>query len=207
LRYFYERNAQATSQRGKNGSSAKISDVKRDLKQAHGLMQQQVNSNLTYLLDKGWIVEQTVEKTFSVRGGTVPSSVSWYKISSAGIDHLEGESEFKPAPRFSGINITATGQNVITLGDGNVVNAKYTALHSELERLRAAVVAAPDLAEADKLEVVANVETIKTQLALEKPDRSIMAKLWPAIEATVTLAGFVDLVNRIGPMIAPLLSP
>jgi hypothetical protein len=52
LRYFYDRNAQATSRFGKKGSAVKISDVKRELKAQAGLTQQQVMSNLTYLLDR-----------------------------------------------------------------------------------------------------------------------------------------------------------
>ncbi len=51
LQWFYKRNACATSQYGKKGSAAKISDVKKGLKEVHGLTQQQVMSNLTYLID------------------------------------------------------------------------------------------------------------------------------------------------------------
>jgi hypothetical protein len=47
LQYFYDRNKNATSARGKKGSAVKISDVKKELKAAHGLVQQEVQSNLT----------------------------------------------------------------------------------------------------------------------------------------------------------------
>ena len=50
LGWFYQRNTNATSQYGKKGSASKISDVKRGLKETHGLSQQQVMSNLTYLI-------------------------------------------------------------------------------------------------------------------------------------------------------------
>jgi hypothetical protein len=49
LQYFYDRNKNATSARGKKGSAVKISDVKKELKSGHGLTQQEVQSNLTYL--------------------------------------------------------------------------------------------------------------------------------------------------------------
>lgn len=39
LQYFYDRNASATSKYGKKGSDAKISDVKRELKNKVGLTQ------------------------------------------------------------------------------------------------------------------------------------------------------------------------
>jgi len=41
LRYLYDRNASATSRVGKKGSAVKISDVKRELKELHGLTQPQ----------------------------------------------------------------------------------------------------------------------------------------------------------------------
>jgi hypothetical protein len=205
LQYFYDRNSSATSQHGKKGSAVKISDAKHDLKELHQLSQQQVVSNLTYLIDKGWINKQDVEKTVTVRGGTIPSVVTWYEIASAGIDKIEGESEFKAGPKYSGINISATGQNVITLGDGNIVNAQYAALHNELERLREAVIASPRLCDAEKVDVVSDIETVKDQLAKLHPNRKVLTHLWTAIEVAVTGAGMVDLVTRIKPFIVGLL--
>jgi hypothetical protein len=205
LRYFYERNANATSKRGKKGSAAKIGDVRRDLKEVHGLTQQQVVSNLNYLVDKGWIVRSELEKTVRVKGGTIPSTTTWFEISAAGIDRIEGESEFTPDPKFAGINIHATGHNVITLGDGNVVNVKYSELHRTLEELRSAVVGSDGTDDASKLEVVANVETIKAQLVRQSPDRGIIAKAWTAVGTIVTAADFVDVVQKVHGLIGPLL--
>ena len=138
LRWFYNRNAQATSQYGKKGSASKISDAKKGMKETYGLKQQEVISNMTYLIDKGWVNKTEHEKTVRVKGGTVPSKVTWYEISSSGIDKIEGESEFQDGGKFSGININATGTNVITLGDGNVVNAKFADLHKELSKIKEA---------------------------------------------------------------------
>ncbi len=205
LRYFYDRNDTSTSQYGKKGSAAKISDVKHDLKEMHGLSQQQVVSNLTYLIDKGWINKQDVEKTVNVSGGTIPSVVAWYQISSAGIDKIEGESEFKAGPKYSGININATGQNVITLGDGNIVNARYATLHRELERLRELVIGSDKLQEEQKIDVVSDIEAVKDQLAKSQPNSRALTHLWRAIENVVTAAGMVDMVGRIAPLIAGLL--
>jgi hypothetical protein len=206
LQYFYDRNKSATSRYGKKGSAVKISDAKHDLKTLHDLSQSQVVSNLTYLIDKGWINKEDVEKTVTVRGGTIPSVVPWYEISSAGIDKIEGESEFKSGPKYTGINISATGQNVITLGDGNIVNAQYAALHAELERLREAVINNPRLEDSQKVDLVSDIETVKDQLAKSQPNRKVLTHLWTAIEVAVTAAGMVDLVNRITPLISGLLA-
>ena len=53
LRYFYDRNKNATSMMGKKGSAVRTSVLKSELKAAHGLSQQEVQSNLTYLLSQG----------------------------------------------------------------------------------------------------------------------------------------------------------
>src|SRR3989344_2569355 len=87
LNYFYERNKNATSNRGKKGSAVKISDVKKELKASHQLTQQQVQSNLTYLLSQGWGGEDIIQKSFATNRGTlIPSTTSFYKVTAAGID-------------------------------------------------------------------------------------------------------------------------
>jgi hypothetical protein len=57
------------------------------------------------------------------RGGstTVPSTTAYYKITANGIGD---------------INVNATGANVITLGDGNIVNAAFNDLRMELDELK-----------------------------------------------------------------------
>jgi hypothetical protein len=55
LKYFYDRNRNATSARGQKGSAVKKSDVKSELKAAHGLTQPEVQSNLNYLISHGLV--------------------------------------------------------------------------------------------------------------------------------------------------------
>ncbi|MCW8399821.1 hypothetical protein OQJ26_13590 [Legionella sp. PATHC038] len=153
LQWFYDRNNNATSKYGKMGTSVKISDVKKSLKKEYLLTQSQVMSNLTYLLDKGWINKSDIQKTVQVDSGTVPSTTTWYEISSAGIDKIEDTSEFKENVRYPGINISATGSNIITLGDGNIVNAQYQSLHTELSSLKTSIVNS-SLSEAEKFNLV-----------------------------------------------------
>ena len=144
LRYFYSRNAHATSRMGKKGSAVKISDAKRELKEQCGLTQQQVMANLTYLIDNGWIKTVNVEKTVQVRGGTIPQVTTFYEITAKGVDKIEGGSQFEPKERYAGINITATGNNIVTLGDGNVVNARFSELHNVLDELKDAIARSQD---------------------------------------------------------------
>lgn len=205
LQYFYDRNANATSQFGKKGSAVKISDAKRELKSEYGLAQKEVVSNLTYLIDKGWINKIDIEKTVKTKGGSIPSVVTWYEISADGIDKLEEESEFKQAPKYAGININANGQNVITLGDGNVVNANFADLHTALDELKAEVTSSDQIDDAQKLDVVVDIESIKDQLAKSEPNKTIVGHLWSGIEKVVTSAGLVDVVTKVTPLVAGLL--
>lgn len=206
LKWFYDRNRNATSQRGKKGSSVRISDTKKELKALYGLSQQEVVSNLNYLIDKGWIKAYEVEKTVATRGGTtVPSVVTWYEISSAGIDRIEGASEFEMPAKYAGINISAS-ESIVILGDGNVVNAKFKKLHEQLDELKSAIVLESTIPDGDKLNTIADIESIKEQLVKAEPDKTIIGHLWSRIEQVATAAGFVDAVGSLAATIAPLLT-
>lgn len=205
LQYFYDRNAHATSRTGKRGSAVKISDVKKELKAQAGLSQQQVISNLTYLIDNGWVKTIQIEKTVLVRGGSVPSVTVFYEITAKGIDKIEGGSQFEPRERYAGINISAVGGNVITLGDGNVVNTTYSELRDSLDDLKEAIAGEPELPEATKLELAADVESIKDQLAKPKPNKHVVRRLWNGLAKLVDKATLADIIIRVSPLIQRLL--
>ncbi len=199
LQYFYDRNENASSRFGKRGSAVKIGDVRRELKQRHGLVQRQVVANLNYLIDRGWVKAVEQEKTYTVpdRGVTVPSTVTWYEITAVGIDKIEGGSEFERADRSAGINITATGSNVITLGDGNIVNAAFADLHDVLDTLKTAITESAQLPDGDKLDIAVDIESIKDQLAKQQPNRTVVRQLWSGVEKAATAAGFIEAVSLV----------
>ena len=204
LRYFYDRNGNATSTRGKKGSSVKISDVKRELKAIHGLTQQQVQGNLTYLISQGWVKEDVVEKSYTAPSGTViPSTTHFYTITAPGIDKIEGPGEFT-MPKFHGIKIEATGQNIITLGDGNQVNAKFGELGQSLSELRNAVTNS-EVQESKKLELVADIDTIQSQLAKPEPNRTIIRAAWEVVKDAAAINGCTVLVHKIAGLLAHFL--
>jgi hypothetical protein len=207
LHWFYDRNKSATSARGKKGASVKISDIKKALKEAHGLKAPDVVSNLTYLIDKGWINESEIEKTYTTTTGTaIPQATTWYRISSAGIDKIEGESEFKTNHRYSGINITASGQNIVTLGDGNVIHASHQKLDTALQDLKRQVAESVGMDDNEKLDASVDIETMRDQLAKAKPDRTILTHLWRRIQQVATLNDFSEGISKISPLIAGLLA-
>jgi len=204
LHYFYDRNRNATSARGKKGSAVRISDLKRELKALHDLTQQQVQSNLTYLLSQGWVEEVTVEKEFQTpRGTMMPAVTSFFQITAPGIDKIEGPGEFT-MPKFHGIKIEATGQNIITLGDGNQINAQFGDLGKALADLREGITSSQG-PEADKMNWVADIETIQSQLAKPTPNRGIIAAAWSAIKGAAIIAECIPLVERVQHFVTPFL--
>lgn len=204
LQYFYDRNRNATSSRGKKGSAVKISDVKKELKATYGLTQQEVQSNLTYLISQGWVEEGAVEKSFTAPGGTViPSTTSYYQITAAGIDKIEGPGEFT-IPKFHGIKIEATGQNIITLGDGNQINAKFSDLGQSLAELREAITKS-EAPEAEKMGLVADIDTIQSQLAKPEPNRGIIQAAWETVKAAAAINGCTALGTKVAGLIGGFL--
>ena len=106
--------------------------------------------------------------------------------------------------RFHGIKIEATGQNIITLGDGNQVDARFGDIGASLAELRNAIVTAP-LAEAEKLTYVADIETIQSQLAKPSPSTGIIQAAWATVRGAAAINGCTALVGKVAGLLAPFL--
>jgi len=205
LRYFYDRNKSATSVRGKKGYAVRISDIRKELKASHDLSQQEVMSNLNYLLSQGWVEEDKVEKSVPLPTGTViPQSTSYFKITAARIDKIEGAGEFT-MDKFKGIKIEATGQNIITVGDGNQVNAEYQDAAGALVDLKQTLLQSTSITETQKLDLVADIDSIQSQLAKAKPNRTVIQGAWEAVKNLDTVLGLTDKVRKVAALLAPFL--
>lgn len=206
LQYFYDRNKNATSRRGrKTGAAATITSIRGDVKQSHGITVHQVHGNLTYLLSQGWVEEATITKNWTTpTGGTVPSSTPYYIITAAGIDRIAGPSAFT-RDRFEGIKIEATGQNIITLGDGNQVDARFQNVGEALSELREAIKASDTIEDAKKLDLTADIDSLHAQLAKATPNATVIGDLWDGIQKTASIAGLGSAVAQVAQYIAPLL--
>src|SRR5690606_15260076 len=63
-----------------------IRDLQRELKQRHDMTQQEVSSNLDYLVQVGWVREVVKERSFKTQGGMeLGREQVQYKISDVGI--------------------------------------------------------------------------------------------------------------------------
>jgi hypothetical protein len=106
--------------------------------------------------------------------------------------------------RFQGIRIEATGQNIITLGDGNQVNLRFRALGEALSDLRTAIKQADKIPDSEKIDLVVDVDTIQTQLARSAPDEQLVARLWERINRAASLAGLTEAAAKVAEFLARL---
>src|SRR6185437_7458193 len=154
----------------------------------------------TYLISQGWVKEDSIEKSYTAPGGTlIPSTTEYYIITAAGIDKIEGPGEFT-MPKFHGIKIEATGQNIITLGDGNQIDAKFGELGRSLADLRDAITSSQS-PESAKLELVADIETIQYQLAKTEPNRTIIKSAWEAVKGAAAINGCTVLATKVAELL------
>ena len=197
LRWFYDLNK-------KGGASKGMQDLCRGVKDAYDYKAPLVKEHLTYLCDLGYVYKETVMT--QVRTGQTmreQPKVS-YRVSAKGIEFMEGKSEFSDKERYPGINIKATGGSTVVLGDGNIVNSTYRPLYDELGKLLHAVADSSELNDSAKLEVSVNIETIRDQLALDRPSKTIVDTAWETANRICTTGTLAEYAVRIAPMIAAL---
>jgi hypothetical protein len=205
LQYFYDRNQNATSARGKRGFAIRISDIRKELKASHNLKQKDVVANLNYLMSQGWIEEEQIQKSVPLPSGTIiPQATSYYKITAVGIDKIEGPGEFT-IDKFKGIKIEATGQNIITVGDGNQVNAQYEDAASSLIDLKQTLLGTDSLTEEQKLDAVADIDSIESQLAKAEPNQTAIQGAWEGVKKLDTVLGLTEKVGKVAGFLAPFL--
>jgi hypothetical protein len=201
LRHLYEVHTRAKSPKS---AGISIRDLQKDLKASAGYKQQEVASNLDYLIQKGWAIEVIEPRSFTTKAGTTQHSEKrTYKVSDTGIDKLEAASTFQRSGAPAGVNITNV-QGVTVVGDGNVVNTSYTDLSRVLAEMKTAILAA-DVADQEKLNVAADIDALQSQLQKPDPESSVVRTLWSGVQTSVTAAGFADLVEKAAHLLKPLL--
>lgn len=202
LRHLYEVHSKAKSPKS---AGKKISEIQKALRPL-GYKQQEVASNLDYLVQKTWVREEIRQRSFTTERGTqIPSEQRTYKISDTGIDKLEAASTYQRPDVGSEVNITNI-RGVTVVGDGNVVNTSFADVSEVLADMRSAVLALKPVDDETKLDVVADIDTLQSQLQKPSPNRGVVKALWGGIEKTVTAAGLIELAEKAGRLLAPLLS-
>lgn len=197
IQWFYDLNK-------RGGAARKMQELCKGIKEACGYKAPLVKEHLTLLVDLGYIHKDVVMTTVRTGQTTREQPRVTYRINAKGIEFMEGKSEFSEKERYPGINITATGGSSIVLGDGNVVNSSYRPLYEELDRLRLALADSTELNDTSKLEASVSIETIKDQLALPRPDQTIVEKAWDTASKLCTTASLMEFAARLSPMVAAL---
>ncbi len=97
--------------------------------------------------------------------------------------------------KFQGVKIEATGQNIITVGDGNQVNARFEKIGNTLADLRKALTEA-NISESEKLGHIADIDTIQNQLAKPEPNKSILKEAIEGIKTLSVVSSLSELVEE-----------
>jgi hypothetical protein len=203
LRFLYDRHRTA---QGITTIPIVIQDLRREMKKRHGMKRSEVASNLDYLIQIGWVRSEVKSRSFLTAGGMVlPREQTKYKISELGINHLEAASMFKKPQAASQVNITNV-QGVTVVGDGNVVNAKFTELSSALDELDQAIADSQQLTDEQKLDAAGDISAIRAQVAKKNPNPSVIRSAWEGLKALPVLGNAADAIAKTGKLLCSLLS-
>jgi hypothetical protein len=201
LRHLHAVHKKARSPRS---ASILVSELARALKPL-GYKQRDIAGNLDYLVQKGWVREVVEQRKFTTARGTTQSAERiTYKISNTGIDRLEAASTYQRGALTPHINITDI-RGVTVVGDGNVVNTTFADLSRVLSEMKQAVLSETQLNDNQKLDVVADIDSLGAQLQKPEPQKSIIQALWSGIEKVAAVGGVIDLINRASELIQPLI--
>lgn len=180
--------------RGLDSLMASSSDIKKAMTK-EGISQSDTIQNLDYLVKHGWIDEKVIKRPYKTpKGFEVPNEKHLFGLSEVGLKYIEGESEFDRTSTFSGINITNIG-GVTVVGSHNVVRNEFVDVLRTFNQLEGAVKMSDKLSEEQKLDVQADIQTIKNQLSKAKPDKSIIQKAIEGISFVGSLPGVVEVFN------------
>ncbi len=73
--------------------------------------------------------------------------------------------------------------------------------------LKQAVLHAERLSEAQKLDAVADIDSIESQLAKATPSRTVIQGAWEGIKKLDTVLGLAEKVGKVAALLVPFLSP
>jgi len=203
LRFLYDRHHKA---KGITAIPIGILDLRREMKRRHGMKQSEAASNLDYLIQVGWVRAEVKSRSFVTPGGMIlPREQTKYKISEVGINHLEAASMFKQPQAASQVNITNV-QGLTVVGDGNVVNARFTELSSALDDLDRLIADSPQLSDEQKVDAAGDLSAIRAQVGKPNPSPSAIRGAWAGLKVLPVLGNAAEALARVGKLLGDLLS-
>lgn len=189
--------------RGLDSLMASSSEIKKAMAK-FTISQNDTIRNLDYLVQHGWIDEKITKRPYTTpRGIEIPNEKHLFGLSAIGIKYNEGESEFDRTSVFSGINITNIG-GVTVVGNNNVVRNEFVDILRAFNQLEGVVKISDKLSEEQKLNVQADIQTIKNQLSKTTPSKDILQKAMDGISFIGALPGFAEVLKTASEMIHKL---
>lgn len=180
--------------RGLDSLMASSSDIKKAMAKL-AISQNKTVQNLDYLVQHGWIDEKIIKRPYTTpKGIEIPNEKHLFGLSAIGMKYIEGESEFDRTSVFSGINITTIG-GVTVVGNNNVVRNEFVDILRIFNQIEGLVKMTDQLSEEQKLDVQADIQTIKSQLSKSKPSKDILRKAMDGICFIGSIPGFIDVVK------------
>ena len=200
LTHLYEINSSA---RSPSSAAIGIRDLQKGLRDKYEYKQQEVSCNLNYLIDKDWVTVEKETNEFTTNEGTTrKNELKKYRINSKGIDHIEGPSKFAGESNYAGINIRNISGTVILGNSNTLVYKKYEDLYQNIEILHRNILDDNELDDSFKLNISADLASIKSQLSKEKPDVGVIKRLWDLLAKSVTAHRFSEMISKISEQIS-----
>ena len=205
LRFFYDSHKNASSPKK---VKMKITESKRALKEL-GINSKETVSNIDYLVGGDWLKKEEEQKQFTTKQGVlIPSITTYYKASNKTIDHFDKSKSIFRKQELGGINITnIQGVTNLAVGESNsiIVNSNFIDLHNGLDKLSNVIKENTEMVDEEKLNNIAEIETIKAQLMKPKPNKNIIKGAWDKLSKLVTVSGLIEIYQQIEPLIKVLL--
>lgn len=185
LKCLYER---ALKSKGPSGIPMGIRDLTSAVKAKIDIKQQEISSNLNALLKNDYVDEKEVQNPYAAARFNSKPTIR-YELSRAGISLFDQGSKFDLSGKNTGINVQMLNSAVV-IGNQNVVKnivrEEYKEGYLKLEELEKKVNLSSDIKDEDKVNIQADIETIKNQLAKGSPNKEIVK---------IALAGLSGLAN------------
>lgn len=98
-----------------------------------------------------------------------------------------------------GVTVTqASGQTVLTVGNSNVVHARFSGVIESLNNLKRDLATSDGLSDAQRGDVLVDVESLLGQLQKTSPDPAVTKSLWQGIAKAADIAGLTQVATAVG---------
>lgn len=103
------------------------------------------------------------------------------------------------------LNINNSPIHNLSFGDRNTLSQNVISLDDGLAELFEKISDNETLTDEEKNDYKSDIKTIATQIGKAKPNRQIISMAWESVKTLATIGGFVQLIDRIAPLIQKFL--